>query len=124
MLNKDSNAGTADDSSTPDEVTMSSQPIANADVGGSTNYVETILQGMAPMHPPRGTYKDVLYGLKSAMIFANNLPHGAALTSQLVDIANLIWDYENDRLKNEKRAEPGKPCPTCGNRISHFDIKR
>lgn len=94
------------------------------DVGDSTNYVETILQGMAPMHPPTGTYKDVIYGLKSAMIFANNLPYGTALTGQLVDIANLIWDYENQRIKTEKRAEPGKPCPTCGNRINHFDIKR
>lgn len=44
MSNKNSNAGTAADSSTPDEVTSVSQPIANAVVSRSaSNFKDEIL---------------------------------------------------------------------------------
>jgi len=88
---------------------FASKPVEDTQVSGKTaegNYVYEILHGMFPAHPPQKTYKDVIYGLKSAMIFANNLPHGASLTGQLVDIACLIWDYENYRLQNDTHPRP------------------
>lgn len=90
-------------------------------VASSTcNYVETILHGLAPCHAPTKSYREVVYALKSALIFANNLPQGAALTGQLCDVANLIWDYENTRLKELNKDK--KVCPECGsNRVYVFD---
>ncbi len=68
------------------------------------NYVGKVLAGMFPCHAPQKSYLDVVYALKSAMIFADKLPHGAALSGQLVDVACLIWDYERLRLLSERDA--------------------
>lgn len=84
-------------------------------IQGEPNYIEKILHGMFPAYPVQKTWKDVIYSLRSAMIFANDLPHGAALTCQLVDIACLLWEYENDRLKNNS-------LPGTGN-ITKMKIK-
>jgi hypothetical protein len=64
------------------------------------NYVEEILKGKFPGHGPTKSYQDVLHGLNQAMISAQLMPGGAALTGQLTDIACLLWEYENNRLKS------------------------
>lgn len=77
------------------------QPDKEGEQPEKENYVQKVLRGLAPCHAPNKSYLDVIYGLKSALIFANNLPQGAALTGQLCDIANLIWDYERMRLRDQ-----------------------
>ena len=73
---------------------------------GKENYVGKILSGIFPGHGPTRSYKEVVLCLKAAMIDANNMPNGAALTGRLVEIACLLWDYENIRLQNEALKNP------------------
>lgn len=77
----------------------------NNSVKEDANYVDKILRGLAPCHAPTKSYLEVVYGLRAALIFANDLPQGSALTGWLCEVANLIWDYENLRLSASQPKE-------------------
>lgn len=72
--------------------------------------VEEIFSGKAPLMHVKRTEREVMYGLRSAMDTAANLPYETGMNGQLCDVVDLLWEWERriKELEDELYNKPNK----------------
>lgn len=67
-----------------------------SDVHRSSSFIEEILNGQAPLQHPRRSEREIIYGLRAALITSGKLLVETGLTGQLCDVADLLYTWEKE----------------------------